>query len=122
MKKKILKKVKEVSRLLPAQFTNGKMFIKGQQIIDMRIRQAHLKREPVKPAKDIEGNDIEPDKQYSIDIDIRVNHTRRMKRLYNSGGMEAVKRYVREVLELNSEVQANHVKMMATMPTQPMSI
>lgn len=54
--------------------------------------------------------DIDPNQEYTIDspVNIASNHYRRMKKLYQSHGVEAVNAYVQKVNELFIKSQSNN--------------
>lgn len=110
-KKRSFKNMREVAAQLPAQFTEGKMTVKGDFILGHNPE-----------AVDKNGKAIEPKTLYEIPTQQRVNHYRRIKKLFSSGGYPAVIEYVNGVASLEVEAAMQHHALMSTMPSQPMSI
>lgn len=122
MKKNILKDIRAITARLPFQFTEGKTYMKGSAINEMNAHAAYKARQPIQRAKDKDGNELDPDKLYSIDIQVPVNHTRRVKRIFAAHGLDGVRQYVEDVIKAHKESQHSHAKVLSEMPVQPMSI
>lgn len=111
-KKRSFKHMRSVALQLPEQFQEGALVVSGADIIKARGEDA----------KEVNGNPIDPDKPYRIAIYQRVNHYRRIKKLFNAKGYDAVREYIDNVIALYAESLVQHQQFMNTLPVQPMSI
>lgn len=110
-KKRSFKQMREVAAQLPVQFTDAAMTLKGEKILEQNPK-----------AVDAKGTPIDPEKWYTSPTRQMVNHYRRIKKLFNSGGYPAVAEYVNGVADLEIEAAIQHQQFAATLPAQPMSI
>lgn len=96
--KEDLRDLRALASQLPATFTEAKVSrsVFGHQI---------LERDP--NYKDDDGNPLNPKKVYSVVIaeKIMVNDARRLKKIYKNHGIVGVKKYVDEVVALNTKKQ-----------------
>lgn len=90
MKKAILNQIKLVASRLPQMFepTSKTKFKRGAALIDFD-----------KVTKDATGQPIDPEKTYMYPLSsvTRVNHTRRLKKLYKEIGQRAFIEYAQKV-------------------------
>lgn len=108
-KKRSFKHMRAVASQLPVQFQEGAMVIKGEELIKARGAVG----------KDAAEEKIDSEKWYRIATQQEVNHYRRIKKLFNQGGYQAVKTYIDEVVQLHAEAAVQHANVLAGMPAGP---
>lgn len=87
--KKILSELRLIASQLPIVTTREKVRVHGSEI---------LKNNP--DAKDEIGEPVSAHKYYHISADMRRNHYRAMKKIYQSGGIDAVNAYIKIMNEI----------------------
>lgn len=92
--------MRAIAAQLPFQTQEGMLVVKGEDLIRATGRIGTTK----------EGDPIESDKFYKVPVQQRVNHYRRIKKLFNAGGYQRVNEYIDGVIRLHAEVQ--HAKVM----------
>ncbi len=101
--------MRAVAAQLPIQYQDGMLVIAGSEII--RQKGTHF--------RDKDGNGIKSDQFYKIPVQNQVNHYRRIKKLFNQKGYDAVRDYIDGVVKLHAESIVQHDKVMASTDLAP---
>lgn len=83
-KKRLLKEMRQAAALLPRITIPTKINVTGLELLKNGT------------TTDKDGSPIDSETIYQIDAETTLNHVRKMKKLYNKGGIEAVDKYVME--------------------------
>jgi hypothetical protein len=111
MKKKSLKNLQMLAMQIPAQRQEANFYVLGAEILKNN-----------KHAKDRSGNPIEADKTYKAGGTMPLSNYRRLKKIFKKHGEEGVNKYVSDVMQSFEEATQQHANVLASMPSQPMSI
>lgn len=94
--KEDLRDLRALASQLPPTFTEAtvRRSVFGHQILE---KDPHF--------KDADGNPLNPKKVYTVVVadKVLVNDARRLKKIYKTHGIGGVKKYVDEVVELNTK-------------------
>lgn len=93
--KSTIKHLKDIANKLPVMYTSD-----GQKTLEVVTGESLLLNGVNKLSN---GDDVTIDKSYATTREggVQVNHFKRMKRLAEIGNIEAVKRYISSVFEIN---------------------
>lgn len=87
-KKQLLQEFRQASYMLPKITIPTKVNVTGLELMKDGT------------TVDVDGNQIDSENVYQVDAETNLNHVRKMKRLYKSGGVEAVDNYILETAAL----------------------
>ncbi len=105
-KKSSFKEMRTYAAGLPVQIQEGKTYLRGDALLEQS-----------ETGLDKDGKPFLPDKWYEVPTQQNVNHYRRIKKLFKSGGYPAVREYVDQVASLHADSLVQHARVMASMPS-----
>lgn len=102
MKKAILKQLRDVASKLEITYEKSIQTVSGQQLIETGNSV-------------FDGQEINPDMFYQVELQVPANHYKKLKAAYNYGGIKACNQYISDVNETVRRANAAQLSIAAGM-------